>query len=392
MSEAESLSDVYLSIDRDQLGCFVKDTFSSLPRADQRRWAEVYLRGLISTTGKKSIRNMVEVVLSDTSAAQSLQQFINQSPWDWQPVRSRIAEYVYDILRPTVWIIEHAAVSKRGEHSVGVEPRFVPHVGRTLNSQLGIGVFATSDQGSLPVNWRLHLSKRWLGNHLRRTRTRIPQSVMMRSETELALDMIDELVCDWSGPVLPVVAGAHPRDAVTLIGGLLCRSMRFLIQLDGDPGLLLDEKRLTVNTVSLPALRAGISAMFRSIHRDQTKRVPALVRARSDGSRELRPGMGSGHITSTVLGDTSVRLLRERLPGGRNGRAWLTNLPEASIHDLLATNALRRNSKAALCGLEEHYGLRDFEGRSFPGWHHHLTLVSAGALFAMRKGCRTSCD
>lgn len=32
--------------------------------------------------------------------------------------------------------------------------------------------------------------------------------------------------------------------------------------------------------------------------------------------------------------------------------------------------------------LEEDCGLLDFEGRSYPGWHHHMTLVSAAYTYS----------
>ena len=33
--------------------------------------------------------------------------------------------------------------------------------------------------------------------------------------------------------------------------------------------------------------------------------------------------------------------------------------------------------------MADRYGLFDFEGRSFPGWHHHVTLVSAAYLYGL---------
>ncbi|MFK4273843.1 transposase, partial [Streptomyces milbemycinicus] len=65
-------------ITRDALSDFAGEIFSSMSRVDQRRWGEVYLRGLLVVEGKKSVRRISEDVLS-IPAHQSLQQFINQS-------------------------------------------------------------------------------------------------------------------------------------------------------------------------------------------------------------------------------------------------------------------------------------------------------------------------
>ena len=57
-------------------------------RKDQRRWGEVYLRGLMLDGKRKSIEPMA-ARLPDGDE-QCLQQFVNQSPWDWRPVREGV--------------------------------------------------------------------------------------------------------------------------------------------------------------------------------------------------------------------------------------------------------------------------------------------------------------
>ncbi|MGW0986422.1 transposase, partial [Streptomyces sp. NPDC002486] len=53
--------------------------FASVPRRDQRRWGECYLRGLMLDGRRKSVQPMAER-LPDGNM-QALQQFVNQSPW-----------------------------------------------------------------------------------------------------------------------------------------------------------------------------------------------------------------------------------------------------------------------------------------------------------------------
>jgi SRSO17 transposase len=63
-------------------------------------------------------------------------------------------------------------------------------------------------------------------------------------------------------------------------------------------------------------------------------------------------------------------------------RYWLSNLPEATpLVELVRLGKLRwriqqdyRECKGAL-------GLDHFEGRSWPGWHHHVTLVAVAHGF-----------
>lgn len=56
---------------------FVADVFGSLPRRDQRRWGECYLRGLMPDGRRKSIQPMAER-LPDGNM-QALQQFVKRN-------------------------------------------------------------------------------------------------------------------------------------------------------------------------------------------------------------------------------------------------------------------------------------------------------------------------
>ncbi|MGQ4426735.1 hypothetical protein ACN6LL_001412, partial [Streptomyces violaceoruber] len=39
-------------------------------------------------------------------------------------------------------------------------------------------------------------------------------------------------------------------------------------------------------------------------------------------------------------------------------------------------------TRVALQRLQDDFGLLDFEGRSFPGWHHHMTMASAAGVYS----------
>src|SRR5450830_312459 len=56
---------------------------------------------------------------------------------------------------------------------------------------------------------------------------------------------------------------------------------------------------------------------------------------------------------------------------------WLANLPEeTTLIDLVRLAKLRWRIEQDYRELKDALGLEHFEGRSFRGWHHHVTLVS----------------
>ncbi|MFF8228955.1 transposase, partial [Streptomyces caelestis] len=64
--------------------------FEPFSRADQRRWGQVYLRGLLLDGRRKSVEPMA-ARLGEDGNRQALANFITTSPWDAAHVRARLA-------------------------------------------------------------------------------------------------------------------------------------------------------------------------------------------------------------------------------------------------------------------------------------------------------------
>ncbi|MFD5203705.1 hypothetical protein ACFWM7_26965 [Streptomyces sp. NPDC058375] len=71
---------------------------------------------------------------------------------------------------------------------------------------------------------------------------------------------------------------------------------------------------------------------------------------------------------------------------GRPGRIWLTNITDRHPAELLEPARSPRGARAAVERMGEDFSLLDFEGRSFPGWHRHMTLVSAAYAYSTLEG------
>ncbi|MFI9311080.1 transposase [Streptomyces triculaminicus] len=107
---------------RSELAGFVAHVFASLPRRDRRRCGECYLRGLMLDGWRKSIQPMAER-LPDGNM-QALQQFVNQSPWDWLPVRRRIADPLAEAITPEVWVVDDVSFFVPAVNSGAVDEVF----------------------------------------------------------------------------------------------------------------------------------------------------------------------------------------------------------------------------------------------------------------------------
>jgi SRSO17 transposase len=179
---------------RRRLEAFAEDVFASLPRTDQRARGQRYLRGLMLDGRRKSIEPMAER-LGEVDY-QALHHFVATSPWDWRPVRKRLAERLCQVLQPTAWVVDDTGFPKDGTHSVGVQRQYSGTLGKTANCQLGVSVNAVTEQASCPLDWRLFVPESWDAPVMatRRAACHLPEQVHHRPKWQLVLDMLDELV------------------------------------------------------------------------------------------------------------------------------------------------------------------------------------------------------
>ncbi|WP_309110609.1 transposase [Saccharothrix sp.] len=375
--------------DLSTLSEFCEELFTTLGRSDQRRWAEAYVRGLLVVPGRKSIRRISELVVG-RDADQSLQQFVNQSPWAWEPVRRRLAERIGQAMRPRAWVVREAVFPKNGDNSVGVARQYAPTAGRMLNCQRAVGVFLAGDEGAGAVDWRLVMPKSWDHDADRRAKTRVPEDERSRPVWQYLLDAFDEMTGNWGLPAAPVVVDLSSDPGVfPLLSGLEERGMRYLAQVStampllpvnlvGGPGAVGSRNQpRTVGQLVAAAARRGRSTLSWRDERTGAVSTSDFVVATLPGHAAMGDGRpGRLPWLRHVLAEWPVGQVRP-------SAVWLTNLGAAGIREMVSLLRAAGHADTEVARLAEEFGLRHFEGRSFPGWHHHVTLVSAAHGFRL---------
>ncbi|WP_327672825.1 MULTISPECIES: transposase [unclassified Streptomyces] len=358
---------------------FVDRLFAHLPRADQRSRSHEYVTGLLVTPGKKSLRRMAAAVSDSPHTSQALQQFVNVSPWDWRPVRHTLADWVERRRTTLTWSLGLCVIPKRGERSAGVHRRYATGTDRTVNCQLGIGLFLGSADVCVPVDWRLVLPGQWQTDEAWREAARITTDEAASTEGACALDLVRTQWRAAGRRAAPLVADLTemPHDP-SLLPGLAALGTGFVVRVTGD------------------------TAVYPSGGQYGPVAVSRLLRGTT-------PGPGSGVVLGPGgRGRSQVRTCGVRLthgaaearrspcgviaehPAGEQHapRYFVTDLTHHRPGDVLALANTMHRTRATVRELQEHGGLLDFEGRSYPGWHHHMTLVAAAYAFS-RLGAQT---
>jgi hypothetical protein len=356
---------------------FSSTIFKSLRRTDQRKWAHAYLRGLLVTSGKKSVRRLATAISRDPSVVQSLRQFVSLSPWDFDEVMEELTAWVTDRGPEPVWLIGRAVLPKRGDRSVGVHRYFDLSSGRTLNCQLGLGSFLCVGGAQFPVDWCLHLSTAWTQDPDRRRDTRIPDCERYRPLWAAALRLVDRLAARSDSPSAVVLADMSDEpDVAYLLHGLAKRHRDFVVAVPphlavlpaGEGGSAPVSARTLVAAQGPEPAVVPVPGKKRRVTRVQT----SLVRLAGGF-----PGRSPGPL---------YRLFTEVDPAGVPGPLWLTSLAQLTLAEVGSITALHTGTVEAIGSMEEDFGLLDFEGRSFPGWYHHMALVSAAYTYRRLHG------
>ncbi|MGW6269164.1 IS701 family transposase [Streptomyces sp. NPDC055060] len=361
-----------LSLDR-----FSSTIFSSLRRTDQRKWAHAYLKALLVTPGKKSVRRLATAVSPDPSVVQSLRQFVSLSPWGFDEVMEELTHWVTDRGPGPVWSMGRAILPKRGDRSVGVHRHFDPASGRTLNCQLGLGSFLCVGDVQLPVDWCLHLSTTWTQDPVRRWEARIPDCEQYRPLWSDTLRLVDRLSARTNSPSSVVLVDMSDEpDVGYLLHGLAKRRREFVVAVPphlaalpvGEASSAPVDARTLISAQSPETAVLPLASKERRVANLQT----SLVRLAGD-----TPGHPPG---------PPYRLFTEADPAGAPRPLWLTSLAHRTLAEVGAIATLHAGTANALASMERDFGLLDFEGRSFPGWYHHMALVSAAYAFRHLHG------
>jgi SRSO17 transposase len=152
-----------------------------LRRKAQRRWAPIYLKGLLLPGERKSVEPMAARVAPGD--VQQLHHFVSASPWTVAPLEDELVKAADRLVGgpEAVLIVDDTALVKQGKHSVGVQRQYCGQLGKRANCQALVSLTLASGEVPVPVGLRLFLPERWAGDAERLARACPKGSAIGRS-------------------------------------------------------------------------------------------------------------------------------------------------------------------------------------------------------------------
>jgi SRSO17 transposase len=389
---------------RKRLEAFAGELLGSLRDYRQGQWAQVYLRGLLLESRRKSVQPMAERLPDGNE--QNLQQFLNQSPWKWEPVREAIAKKMTAALgEGGCWIADDTGFPKQGKHSVGVARQYSGTLGKRGNCQIGVSVSYATPRGAMPLEWALYLPKEWTDDSARCARVGVPAEGQFQTKWELALRLIDALLSRGVPTPEVIVVDAGYGNITEFRQGLAQRHLRSVAEVEH-----------TLVGWTQPQRR---DAPVRQKGQEGRPRVPKYRDAPAPESLQVMalalPSSAWRKVTwrEGTKGTMSSRFARLRVQpahGWQQGKAelplvwlliewpeeakaptkyWLSDLPEeTALRPLVRWAKSRWAVEMNYREMKDHLGLDHFEGRGWAGWHHHVTMVMLAFAFLLSERLR----
>jgi len=352
----------------------------------------MYAMGLMGDGERKSAEPIAARACGDPELAdayhQRLTHFLCDSNWDDASVRRFCARYALAEMTKKetaeAWIIDDTGFLKQGKHSVGVQRQYTGSAGKVTNCQVGASLSISTRSGHVPVDFELYLPESWANDPARRKEARIPDDVSFKKKPRLAIEMVRRAINDGL-PRGVVLADSAYGDSSAFRRELRELELEYAVEVHSPTTVwrLTRSGKLRGDPMSVMDVGHHMGLRFRKVTwREGTKGKMSSWFA-SCRVRVVKHEVGGAD-------DEEVWLLMER-PAGEVAptKFWLATLPKQTPRKRLVRLVKERyRTERVYEDLKGELGLDHFEGRTFRGWHHHVSAVLCCFAFIVAEKAR----
>jgi SRSO17 transposase len=356
----------------------------------QRASFAMYALGLLNDGERKSMEPIAARACGDPELTHGVHErlihFLADSPWKDAPIREYATQHAVSAMQTQgpirTWIVDDTGFLKQGKYSPGVQRQYTGSAGKTTNCQVGVSLVLASDHAHVAADFRLYIPESWAEDRVRCRRAHIPDDIVYEPKWALALSMIETALqaglpkgvvladCDYGNK-------AVFRDMLTELGLQYAVEIQSTTKLrhvrpDGTLGerivvselgsaLASTRRRITWREGTKKPLRSRFARARVVVEReDGTEREPEWLFVEW---REDEPGAPK-YVLSTVP-------------------------PSVTCKQLVRTFKCRWRIERSYEDLKGELGLDHYEGRSFVGWHHHVSVVLVCYAFLIAEHVRS---
>jgi SRSO17 transposase len=352
-------------IERRLAPCFV--------RAEPRRRALAYLRGLLSSAERKNSWQLAE--MSGAATPYGFQHLLGRALWDADTMRDELRWYVLDHLRDAeaVLVIDETGFLKKGLHSAGVARQYSGTAGRIENCQIGVFLAYASRYGQALLDRELYLPKEWTDDRARRQQAGIPEERRFATKPQLAQQMLVRALA-VGVPATWVTGDSVYGDDRRLRMWLEAQPHAYVLAVSGKEYAWLGWRQRQVKTI-LAALPA-----------DGWTRLSAGQGAKGPRWYDWRWLPLADPVEPTWR---RWLLVRRSVTDPTAVRAYMVFASQATtLAEVVRVAGTRWTIESSFEAATGEVGLDHYEVRSWTGWYRHITLAmwALALLTVLRAG------
>lgn len=355
----------------------------------------LYVAGLLSSLERKTAESIAVVATPDSPSPdvrtspdgddafvdvkrchQRILHTIGQAVWDDTAVRDEAVRFALESLPADdpveQLIIDDTGFIKQGKHSVGVKRQYTGSAGKVTNCQVAVSVVACTATSQFPVDVALYLPREWLSPKARRY-ARIPKSVTFKTKPQLAADMVERILNTGLVPTCRISADCAYGKSTSFRAAMVQHGCPLAVGVKGDAHAW---------SVDAGGSRRGPATSIAAIaERMRFRRI-----AWRNGTKgKMASRFGARRVVMKHGFDPEEEIEPLWLVAEKSGDELkyhlVTGGKDAKLKDLVKILKQRFRTERSYQDAKNEVGLDDYQGRSFVGWHHHVTAAIAACAF-----------
>jgi SRSO17 transposase len=348
----------------------------------------VYAFGLLTEGERKSMEPMAARMCECPDDEREMQHahdrmihVISRSEWDDVPVRKEAVGYALDAVKARgesveVSIIDDTGFLKQGKHSPGVHRQYTGSAGKTANCQVAVSLTVASRSTHVPVDMELYLPQAWTEDRVRCRAAKIPDDVGYRPKWQMALLMLERAKRNGI-PLGVALADSAYGDVGEFRAGLSWLQLPYAVAIH--------------STTTVTPL--GVSGR----ERDPVQVGQWAESLTQKAFRRVTWREGSARSLCSRFARRRVRVAgveQDLIIEWPEGEAKPTDFSLVTIPGQLSTKQMVRilkqrwRTERVYEDMKGELGLDHFEGRSWRGWNHHVTLALCCYAFVIAEQLR----
>jgi SRSO17 transposase len=368
------------------------------------------LEGLLLPGKHKTLRGIAKRV---NLPEDRVQRFISSAPWDFHGVQDWLNREIPPEFRDSqaALVVDEVGILKSGEMSVGVKAQYSGAAGKIANCQMAVdcilavpGKERNADQRTWPLGMGLYVPQDWAEDpafRTKRKRVGLPTDFVFKTKNEIAREILARARLS-EVPHCCTVADAGYGDDGSLRKELRAAGEAYILGVTpSELRLIPAEAPLAVHPYSGQGRPASHLRYAKTVVPFSATELAAKVSRWSrihwaEGTKARLSGkFYAARVRVVSLSEkrwasdeVAWLLLEKRSDALRAYLCW--GVDDWSIEKIVAYAHLRWTIEQFHREAKQELALDQFEGRSWGGWHHHVTMVLLAYAFIAMERVRTA--